>query len=85
MLRQDYQLFEFISISEILLRAPARYAEAFLHTETDDNDLTYFILHQAEVIREAVKSLRDYLARKNAELRAASRVSCTRSPTMICW
>ena len=72
MLRQDYQLFEFISISEILLRAPARYAEAFLHTETDDNDLTYFILHQAEVIREAVKSLRNYLARKNAELRAAS-------------
>ncbi len=72
MLRHDYQLFEFISISEILLRAPTRYAEAFLHTETDENDLTYFILHQAEVIREAVKSLRDYLTRKKAELQAAS-------------
>ncbi|MBI2498157.1 MAG: Fic family protein [Opitutae bacterium] len=72
MLRHDYQLFEFISISEILLRAPARYAEAFLHTETDDNDLTYFILHQAGVIREAVKSLRDYLARKKAEYKGAS-------------
>lgn len=72
MLRQDYQLFEFISISEILLRAPMRYAEAFLHTETDENDLTYFILHQAEVIRAAVKSLRDYLARKKAEYQEAS-------------
>jgi len=72
MQRQDYQLFEFISISEILLRAPVRYAEAFLHTETDDNDLTYFILHQAEVIREAVKTLRDYLARKKTELQTAS-------------
>jgi Fic family protein len=71
MLRHEYQLFEFISISEILLRAPGRYAEAFLHTETDENDLTYFILHQAEVIREAVKTLRDYLARKKAELKAA--------------
>lgn len=72
MLSQDYQLFEFISISEILLRAPIRYAEAFLHTETDDNDLTYFILHQAEVIREAVKSLHAYIDRKKEELRSAS-------------
>lgn len=72
MLRQDYPLFEFISISDILLRAPVRYARAFLHTETDENDLTYFILHQAGVIREAVKSLRDYLARKKQELQAAS-------------
>lgn len=72
MLRHEYQLFEFISISEILLRAPVRYAEAFLHTETDDNDLTYFILHQAEVIREAVKSLRAYLEQKKRELTTAS-------------
>lgn len=71
MLRQQYQLFEFISISEILLRAPIRYGEAFLHTETDENDLTYFILHQAEVIRAAVKSLRSYLERKKEELRTA--------------
>ncbi len=69
MLRQKYDLFEFISISDILLRAPVRYAMAFLHTETDDNDLTYFILHQAQVIRDAVDALRDYLARKKKELR----------------
>lgn len=72
MLRRDYPLFEFISISQILLRAPAKYAEAFLQTETDDNDLTYFLLHQAAVVKEAVASLRDYLARKRAELDDAS-------------
>lgn len=72
MLRADYALFEFISISEILLRAPMRYAEAFLHTETDENDLTYFILHQSEVIREAVKALQAYLQRKRTELAAAT-------------
>lgn len=72
MLRQDYGLFEFISISEILLRAPVRYAEAFLHTETDNNDLTYFILHQAGVIRDAVKALHGYIERKKHELQAAS-------------
>jgi Fic family protein len=72
MLRQKYRLFEFVSISQILLRAPTRYARAFLHTETDENDLTYFIVHQAEVIREAVEALHSYVRRKTAELRSAS-------------
>lgn len=72
MLRRDYQLFEFISISQILLGAPAQYAQAFLHTETDDNDLTYFLLHQAEVVKKAVAALQDYLTRKRAELSQAA-------------
>lgn len=72
MLRHDYRLFEFISISDILLRAPKRYAEAFLHSETDNNDLTYFILHQAGAIREAVESLHTYIEQKKNELRTAS-------------
>lgn len=73
MLRADYTLFEFISISQILLRAPARYARAFLHAETDDNDLTYFVLHQTQVIEEAVRALHDYVTRKTAEWREAER------------
>ena len=72
MLRRDYPLFEFISISQILLRAPGQYAEAFLHTETDDNDLTYFLLHQAGVVKKAVASLQDYLVQKRSELTQAS-------------
>ena len=72
MLRHDYPLFEFISISEILRRAPVRYARAFLHTETDENDLTYFILHQADVVREAVKSLQAYLERSRRELQESA-------------
>jgi Fic family protein len=69
MLHQGFRLFEFISISQILLRAPAQYAMAFLHTETDDNDLTYFILHQAEVIQRAVRALHDYVTHKKEALR----------------
>jgi len=73
MLRQGYRLFEFISISQILLRAPVRYAEAFLHAETDGNDLTYFVLHQTEVIREAVQALHDYVELKTKQLRHAEK------------
>lgn len=73
MLHRGYWLFEFVSISGILLQAPAQYARAFLHTETDENDLNYFILHQAQVIRRAVQALHAYIERKQAETREAGR------------
>jgi len=68
MLRYKYWLFEFISISEIILKAPVQYEEAFLYTETDQNDLTYFIMHQTEVIRRSIQSLQDYINYKAREL-----------------
>lgn len=68
MLRQGYGLFEFLSISEVILKAPAQYGEAFLYTETDDNDLTYFIIHQIDVIRKSVRSLQDYIQHKSTEV-----------------
>ncbi|HEX3719353.1 MAG TPA: Fic family protein [Verrucomicrobiae bacterium] len=70
MLHSGYWLFEFISISHFLRKAPAQYGMAFLHTETDENDLTYFIVHQAEIVRKALKELHDYVARKSSETRA---------------
>lgn len=70
MLRSGYWLAEFISISRLLHKAPSAYARAFLHTETDGNDLTYFILHQLEIIARAIDDLDAYLARKGRELDA---------------
>jgi len=55
MLRHRYWLFEFVSIS---------------FTETDDNDLTYFILQQLDVIRRAMRELHEYIERKTAALHA---------------
>lgn len=69
MLRQGYWLFEFVSISEILVKAPVKYSMSFLHSETDRNDATYFLLYQSEVIRRAITSLHDYIKTKSEELR----------------
>ncbi|MEY2549893.1 MAG: hypothetical protein QOG12_37 [Verrucomicrobiota bacterium] len=70
MLRQGYWLFEFVSISEILVKAPSKYSLSFLHTETDGNDVTYFLVYQSEVIRRAIASLHDYIADTSQQLRA---------------
>lgn len=74
MLRRGYWLCEFISISQIIKEAPAQYGRAFLYTETDQNDLTYFVLYHLEVIRRAIGELHDYIAAKTAEVRRAERL-----------
>lgn len=68
MANQQYWLMEFISISRIIKQAPAQYGRAYLYTETDDNDLTYFIIHQLEVIKKAINALHEHLAKKAQEL-----------------
>lgn len=74
MARSGYWLTEFISISHFLRQAPAQYVRAYLHTETDDNDTTYFLIHQLEVIRKAIRGLYDYLERKIAEQKTTERL-----------
>jgi Fic family protein len=69
MLHHHYWLFEFISISNILRKAPVKYARSFLYTETDDNDLTYFLIAQTQVIRRAILELHTYIEKKTTEMR----------------
>lgn len=70
MLRSGYWLFEFVSISEVILRAPVKYGRAFLLTETDDNDLTYFVLYHLGVIRESLDTLKRFIAKKADDVRS---------------
>lgn len=74
MLRSGYWLAEFISISHILRKAPAQYGRAYLFTETNGGDTTYFLLHQLATMRKAIQSLHDYLARKAKEQRSTERL-----------
>jgi len=73
MLHHGYWLFEFISISTILHRSRKKYDLAFLYTETGGNDLTYFVLHQLDVIAEATRSLERYIARKTQDVQHVER------------
>ncbi|MCF8093674.1 MAG: Fic family protein [Desulfotignum sp.] len=71
MISQGYWLSEFISISRIIKLAPVQYGRAFLFTETDDNDVTYFIIHQLEVIRKAIQDLHTYQEKKTKDIEDA--------------
>lgn len=69
MLKEKYWLFEYLSISSVILKAPSKYYRAFLYTETDDGDLTYFVVYHLEAIRKAVEELRGYIEKKAKESR----------------
>jgi Fic family protein len=72
--RAGYWLMEYISISSLIKQAPIQYGYAYLYTETDNNDATYFIIHQVDVIQRAIVALYEYLGRKDAEQRSAEKL-----------
>ena len=67
LLRKGYWLTEYLSISRMILKSKDQYAKAYVYTETDDNDLTYFINYQLRTMRLAFDSLREYIQRKIEE------------------
>lgn len=67
MLKSKYDYFEYISISKLLKEAPTKYGKSFLYTEMDDNDLTYFIYYQVDIILRAINELLEYLQNKSKE------------------
>ena len=74
MRQRGYWFAEYLPISRLLREAPADYGRAFLHTETDGGDTTYFILHQLAVIERAIEDFDRYVARKAAEQRDVKRL-----------
>ena len=74
MLRSGYWLAEYISISSILRRGLREYVMSYLHAETDSNDVTYFVMHQLEVLERAIEELRAHLARRVSEVAEVERL-----------
>jgi Fic family protein len=74
MASRGYWLMEYISISKIIKQAPIQYGKAYLYTESDDNDTTYFIIHQLDVIHKAIDHLKAYLDKKSSEIEAAEKI-----------
>lgn len=78
MLREGFWLAEFVSISQWLYAAPTQYGLAYLYTE-QEHDLTYFFLHQIDVLRKATDTLDSYV-RSKAEQEAETLSRLDRLP-----
>ena len=60
-LKKGLGAFKYLPVSKTLRLIPSLYAKAFLYTEIDENDLTYFINFSLDVLIEAANSFGDFL------------------------
>jgi Fic family protein len=67
LLKNGYWLTEYLSISRLIVKSKTQYAQAYLLSETDDNDLTYFLTYKMKTMQLAYDSLREYILRKIKE------------------
>ena len=67
LLKNAYWFTEYLSISRFIAKTKTQYAKAYLYTEMDENDLTYFIHYKVKMMKSAFESLQAYILRKKDE------------------
>lgn len=68
MLRAGYDFAQYLSISGPIDRSKRAYYMSFAHVETDDGDLTYFLLNQLAVLRRATDDLVEHLRQRSQRM-----------------
>ena len=68
LLSRGHLLFEYLAISRYIQRSPGQYVRAYVHTETDENDLTYFLFYNLKAIKLACEDIQNYIRGKQKEL-----------------
>ncbi len=80
MLKSGYPICRFLSLSRQILRSRNAYYRAYLETETDGGDLTYFILYNIARLKKELEELRrEYQRRAQARRRIELKVRSDRS------
>lgn len=75
LLKKGYWAFAYLPISKIIKNSPTQYGMAYIYSEQDDNDLTYFIDYNIRKIEQAVKEFKEYITIKAGENKIINRLS----------
>jgi Fic family protein len=67
LLKKGYWLTEYLSISKIIQDTKSQYEKAYIYTETDNNDLSYFMTYHLKVMDKAFEALKEYIQIKQRE------------------
>ncbi len=73
MLKNGYWLTEYLTISTIIKDTKVQYEKAFLYSEIDQNDLTYFVTYHIKTMEKAFTALKEYIGRKQNEVIQAAK------------
>ncbi|MFH1682521.1 MAG: Fic family protein [Candidatus Woesearchaeota archaeon] len=73
-LSRGYWMFEYTAVSRRILRSKKDYGLAYLYTEFDEFDLTYFIKFNLTAIDDSLTDLLEYIKTKQEEQREAQQL-----------
>jgi len=73
-IKSGYTIFEYTAISELIRKSYAGYPQAYLDSESDDNDLTYFVLYKLNVIIQALARLAEHIAEQEKKIQDSERL-----------
>jgi Fic family protein len=75
LLRHDYWAFSYLPLSKIIKKAPVQYRDAFLYSEQDDLDVTYFVDFSLRKIKQAKDDFQKYVREQAVANRAMSQIA----------
>lgn len=74
LLRENYWTFMYLPISMVIKRAPIQYAMAYIYSEQDSYDATYFFDFHIRKIMQALNDFNEYVSRKILENKEIDRI-----------
>ena len=72
MLKENYWLTEYMSISRVIAKSKKSYEMTFRYSENDENDIGYFVAYNLRALKISFQQLTDYIQRKQKEKKAAN-------------
>lgn len=74
LLKQGYWMLTYVPISTVIKKAPTKYSNAYVYTEQDGRDLTYFISYHIDRLIMAMDDLKEYTSKIDAENKQIDRL-----------
>ena len=78
LLKKDYWAFAYLPISKVIKESPIQYGNAYIYSEQDDLDLTYFIDYNIRKIKLSIKEFEKYFEKKSKENLKMNKLSKTK-------
>jgi len=74
LLKSGYWAFSYLPISTVIKKSPVQYAKAYIYTEQDSDDLTYFFDYQMSKISQAIKEFNEYVQKQIGQNKKVERI-----------
>ena len=74
LLKKGYWTFAYLSISTVIKKSPVQYAMAYIYSEQDREDLTYFFDYQMRKITQAMNNFDNYLQKQVDQNRRVEKI-----------